>query len=114
LHELLSKVREARNKGASIGKIATMVNSVKDISILSTLTVEAKKAALVCVIGMGTLGVSTRLSLPALGSSLSYGYLDKPSAPGQLPCSRIYQYLRETIPRVNEDVIIRKEILECV
>jgi len=92
----------------------TMVNSTQDIAILSALTFKASQDAPVCVIGMGRHGASTRLSLPALGSALAYGYLDKPSAPGQFPCSLLSQRLRETLSRFDEDVIIRKQLLECV
>lgn len=114
IDELRSRVSEARAKSVDIIKIATMVNSTQDIAVLSSLTIEASKDSPICVIGMGSHGVSTRLSLPAIGSALAYGYLDKPSAPGQLPCSMLCQRLRETIPAFNEDLIIRKQVLECV
>lgn len=114
IDELLSRVDDARAKGADITKIATMVNSVQDVSVLSSLTITACKDNPLCVIGMGKHGVATRLSLPAIGSALAYGYLDKPNAPGQLPCSMLGRRLRETIPAFNEDVIIRKQVLECV
>ncbi|MCX6338661.1 MAG: type I 3-dehydroquinate dehydratase [Candidatus Aureabacteria bacterium] len=114
IEELLARVSEARAKGADIAKIATMVNSAQDITVLSSLTAKASKDNPICVIGMGKHGVSTRLSLPAIGSALTYGYLDKPSAPGQLPCSSLCQRLREVVPSFNEDLIIRKQILEYV
>jgi 3-dehydroquinate dehydratase-1 len=114
IDELLSRVSEARAEGADIAKIATTVNSAEDIAALSTLTINASKESPLCVIGMGSQGVSTRVTLPAIGSALAYGYLDRPSAPGQLPCSMLCRRLRETVPAFNEDMLIRKHVLECV
>lgn len=101
--ELSARVDEAYAGGAAVAKIATMVNSARDIAVLSSLTADVSRNNPVCVIGMGDRGLSTRLSLPALGSALAYGYLDTPSAPGQLPCSLLCQRLRETIPSFNEE-----------
>lgn len=112
LDELRARVDASRIEGADIAKIATMINSPKDVATLSLLTVEASKDTPVCVIGMGDQGVATRLSLPALGSALAYGYLDTPGAPGQLPCAVLCRRLRETIPAFDEDMIIRKRVSE--
>ena len=114
LNELLEKIDGARLKGADIVKIATMINSPQDIAILSTLTSSVSQESPICVIGMGSNGVSTRITLTTLGSVLTYGYLDMPSAPGQLPCSMLCQSLRKLIPQFNEDIIIRNQILEYV
>lgn len=95
LSELMDKVQEIRENGADIVKIATMVNCRDDVDTLTNLTVGAKKEGPICVIGMGSLGAPTRLSLPTVGSALTYGYLGKPCAPGQLPCSKIYQYIQK-------------------
>jgi 3-dehydroquinate dehydratase len=35
---------------------------------------------------------------PQLGSCLSYGFLDKPAAPGQLPAAEMARQLREQKP----------------
>jgi 3-dehydroquinate dehydratase-1 len=114
VEELSARINEAYTNGAAVAKIATMVNSTQDIAVLSSLTANASGNNPICVIGMGKHGVSTRLSLPVLGSALAYGYLDKPGAPGQLPCSLLCQRLREKMPSFNEDSIIGKQILECV
>jgi len=47
------------------------------------------------VIGMGEAWKQTRLSFPKLGSCLTYGYLDKPTAPGQESAAELVRQLRE-------------------
>lgn len=95
----------------AIPKISTMINNEADVDTLMTL-LDAAGDRPVCVIGMGSKGVKTRVLFPSIGSCLTYGYIDSPSAPGQLPTSMLIQQMRLLIPEYNQDVIIRKEILE--
>ena len=83
---------------ASIVKIATMVTREKDVEILRSLLLRNGTAPL-CVIGMGPLGTRTRVSFAALGSCLTYGYLDKPIAPGQLAAATLVEQLRQFLPQ---------------
>jgi 3-dehydroquinate dehydratase I len=94
-----------------IAKISTKINSQDDIKTLLAL-LEVDVGIPTCIIGMGPLGTHTRVSFPNLGSCFTYGYIDKSSAPGQLHCSRLTEELRGLNPAYNEDVIIRKQILE--
>jgi len=48
-----------------------------------------------CVIGMGNAWKQTRVSFPKLGSCLTYGYLDQPTAPGQVSAAELVRQLRE-------------------
>ncbi|MEK7270266.1 MAG: type I 3-dehydroquinate dehydratase [Planctomycetota bacterium] len=97
----------------AIPKISTMVTDDGDVDTLMKL-VELRDIGPACIIGMGSKGTRTRVLFPVLGSCLAYGYIDSPSAPGQLPASILTQQIRQLLPRYNQDMIIRKEIMECV
>jgi len=97
----------------AIPKISTMIVNDGDVGILMKL-METNNPRPVCIIGMGSQGTKTRVLFPSLGSCLTYGYIDSSSAPGQLPSSVLIQHMRQLLPQYNQDVIIRKEIMECV
>jgi 3-dehydroquinate dehydratase I len=74
-----------------IPKIATMVNTPEDMATLSqvaALDLGRPK----CLIGMGPVGVSTRLDLATQGSALAYGFLDASGAPGQIACGDMQRH----------------------
>jgi 3-dehydroquinate dehydratase I len=96
---------------ASVVKISTMVKTEKDIQTLQSLLGKTWKVP-ICVIGMGALGTRTRIVFPTMGSCMTYGYLDTPSAPGQLPSGSLVSQLRSLLPNYNQDYIIRKQVLE--
>jgi len=89
--ELETIIREAA-RNASIVKIATMIDSTSDIDVLGNLLSQDWGVPL-CLLGMGSLGASTRTHFPHLGSCLTYGYLDAPVAPGQLSARALLDYL---------------------
>lgn len=111
--ELQDIVGQVRGIPGTIPKIATMVHSQSDVETLEQLLKQTMDGP-ICVIGMGPLGTKTRLAFACLGSCLTYGYLDDPSAPGQLPSSYLTEQLRMLSGDYNEDVIIRKELFEFV
>ena len=90
-------VSDARKDGVDIAKIATAITGLADIHTL-TEYLERKRSYPLCIIGMGPLGAETRISFPALGSLLAYGYIDEPTAPGQFSCDELDARLRERIP----------------
>jgi 3-dehydroquinate dehydratase len=45
---------------------------------------------------MGDAWKQTRIAFPKLGSCLAYGYLDKPTAPGQVSAAELVRQLRVT------------------
>jgi 3-dehydroquinate dehydratase I len=92
LSELESIVERAQQNGA-IAKVATMIRSQADLEILRTLLSRKWKRPL-CVIGMGEAWKQTRVLFPKLGSCLTYGYLDKPTAPGQESAAELIRQLR--------------------
>lgn len=112
LNKLKDIIQKITSHDNVIAKISTMVNSSTDFNTLKKL-LDFNWKIPVCIIGMGSKGIMTRTLFPALGSCFTYGYLDTPSAPGQLPCRMLTEQLRQTFPEFNEDVIIRYELLEC-
>ena len=91
LDELRRITREAFANG-DVAKISTMINRPADLGILEKLLEESWPGPL-CVIGMGDLGVKTRTEFPKRGSCLTYGYFDKPAAPGQLSAATLMELL---------------------
>ena len=109
LPELKAILAEAERL-ASIVKISTRVRTRKDIEILRGLLQGPCKAPL-CVIGMGPLGTSTRVSFAAEGSCLTYGYLDRPAAPGQMSAARLVERLRAELAKYDKDYLSRRREL---
>jgi 3-dehydroquinate dehydratase-1 len=92
LTELEAIVERAQQNGA-IAKVATMIRSDADVEILRAL-LGRKWGRPLCVIGMGEAWKQTRILFPKLGSCLAYGYLDKPTAPGQVSAAELIRQLR--------------------
>ena len=90
-------VSDARKDGVDIAKIATTITGLADIHTLREY-LDRKRSYPLCIIGMGPRGAETRISFPALGSLLAYGYIDEPTAPGQFSCVELDARLRERIP----------------
>jgi 3-dehydroquinate dehydratase-1 len=93
LHEI---ILAAQSLG-SIVKITTMTNSPPEIGRLQSL-LDGNWSVPLCVMGMGPLGTPTRILFPVLGSCLTYGYLDKPSAPGQLSAAELVEKFLKISP----------------
>ena len=91
----LEKIIAAASPHASVVKIATMVHTDADLATLDAVLREPRKIPL-CLIGMGAKGTQTRTDYPALGSCLTYGYLDAVSAPGQLAARELVTHLHKT------------------
>lgn len=79
---LCETVRSGRSAGVDVVKIAAFASDELD---LRRMTGALKKCAdsAVCMLAMGPQGPASRISLPLAGSCLTYGFLDKPNAPGQ-------------------------------
>ena len=91
--ELDDLVRHMGETPGVIPKISTMIQGRRDIAALKEL-LSKHQGRPICVIGMGPDASETRIEFPALGSCLTYGYLDSPSAPGQLPAAVLRERLR--------------------
>lgn len=83
LHDLNSTARDARSAGADIVKIAAMCKSQDDVRTLTRFTLDHVHEGVV-VIGMGPVGITTRMLLPALGSLFTFAAYGEGTAPGQL------------------------------
>jgi len=62
------------------------------------LALLAARPGATCVIGMGGPDPELRVTLPARGSLLAYGYLERPTAPGQLAAAEMDARLRAASP----------------
>jgi 3-dehydroquinate dehydratase I len=93
LEELRDIVTRARVAAAAIPKVATLVRNEEDLRTLRRL-LDLDWGYPLCVLGMGPMGPRTRSEFPALGSCLTYGYLDTPVAPGQISARELTASLR--------------------
>ena len=93
LHALRDTVFEGSRYGHVV-KIATMITGPGDMEILRQLLADDWGVPL-CVLGMGPTSESTRTEFPRLGSVLTYGYLDRPTAPGQPRAADLMERLGE-------------------
>ena len=80
--ELSHIVRNGLAMDVDVVKIATRTETETEVATLERLLRACADISL-AVLGMGTRGPDTRISLPAQGSCLSYGYLDTAAAPVQ-------------------------------
>jgi 3-dehydroquinate dehydratase type I len=81
--ELISILFRAKNAGADLVKIATMVHNRRDLMNLLTLSLLSSP---IIVVPMGREGKIGRIMAPLFGSSFAYSTLDglPPVAPGML------------------------------
>jgi 3-dehydroquinate dehydratase-1 len=95
LDALLGIVDRCRLVPGAIAKLATAVRTDGDRNAL--LEVLARRPDRTCVIGMEA-GVGLRIELAARGSLLAYGYLEEPTAPGQLSAAETHLRLLTASP----------------
>lgn len=81
LGQLRAKYQRARRLGADLVKMAVTLRSPRDLAALLLLQASAKGDLV--LMGMGPLGKVSRLVLPAVGTRLVYGFLDRPQVVGQ-------------------------------
>jgi 3-dehydroquinate dehydratase-1 len=92
LREICAIVEQAHAIG-SIAKVSTMITQAGDADLLRSL-LRRRWDKPICVIGMGRAWSKTRIEFAKLGSCLTYGYLDKPTAPGQMSARELARRLR--------------------
>lgn len=95
LTELLSVVDRCRSFPQAVAKVATAVKGPADREALLELL--ARRPGRTCVIGMES-SEGLRIELGARGSLLVYGYLDAPTAPGQLSAADTHARLLAAAP----------------
>ncbi len=89
--EMLDILARCHEKG-DVAKIAVMPGSLREVLVLYEVMLKSKR--LVCAIAMGDLGKHSRIMAPVYGSLLTYGYVRKPVAPGQMRVDEILEGLR--------------------
>lgn len=78
---------------ADIVKVAALTQTPADVEVLKALLAR-RGGRPVCALGMGPLGLSSRIELARAGSCLVYGYADVPNAPGQPSCAELAEALK--------------------
>lgn len=79
---------------ADLAKLAVTPSGHEDVHRLLGVTLERRNDP-VCTIAMGTVGSYSRFLAPVYGSTLTYGSLGEPTAPGQLPVDRLSDLVEE-------------------
>jgi 3-dehydroquinate dehydratase-1 len=103
--ELGTVIGQSENLGGIV-KITTLTQTRADVKTLKSLLERRWKSPL-CVMGMGPIGSRTRIDFPLLGSALTYGYLDRPNAPGQLGAGEVTVELRRASGAYADEYVRR-------
>ena len=82
----------AFQKKADIVKIAAMANTFDDMVRLSSFTYDNRNKNII-TLSLGQVGRTSRVIFPSLGSIMTYGFVDRPQAPGQMRVSFIKRLL---------------------
>lgn len=82
-----------KGQGCDIVKIAVMPNNKEDIIRLIEFTLRHRNEQIITM-AMGEIGLPTRIFNPLIGSLITYGYINRPSAPGQLSINEINHMFR--------------------
>lgn len=98
LARLRRLVIRAHDAGADIVKIATQTTT--PIEIARLLTLQAETSTPLAVMGMGPLGRAARLLFACAGSTLNYGWIDRPLVPGQWSAAEF----RELLDRAQSEL----------
>lgn len=88
LDEVVSK-----GKGADIVKIAATAKEQEDMVRLALFTFRHRERGMITM-SMGDRGLPSRVFNPIFGSLITYGYVTRPTAPGQLSISELLDILR--------------------
>ena len=89
-NDLRKLVSRSREWNTDISKLAVLTRNSQDIKTLESLL----GLPGICLIGMGESGLVTRTEFPLKGSALTYGYLDKKAAPGQISAKELTRLLK--------------------
>ena len=91
--EMSELIRQGESWGIDIVKLAVYCKGPADRETLEN-TLRSNQKSSLALMGMGPEGLETRFTLPPLGSKFTYGFLDKPAAPGQPSCAALAQKLK--------------------
>jgi len=90
---LKTALLKAKSRGGDIVKIAAKAKSLKDVARLMAFTYTNRKYHLITM-SLGATGSISRLAFPMAGSLLTYSYIHKPTAPGQVPVKALREDLK--------------------
>ncbi len=90
--ELRAILKEMKSSKASIAKIAVTPTNMRDNLEILELLLETDMP--LCVIAMGQVGRHLRAVAPLYGSALTYGYVSRAAAPGQMSIAELRQAQR--------------------
>lgn len=99
--EIISRLVKMKDKGADISKIAVMPQCMEDVTTLlkATAIMKDKHSDITVVtMSMGILGIISRVTGEIFGSAMTFGIIDKSSAPGQVEIVK----LQEIMKNINE------------
>jgi 3-dehydroquinate dehydratase-1 len=88
-------IRQAEDQGVDALKIATHTATPVDVTRLLDLFSMTRLP--LAVMGMGPLGMSSRLLLANCGSVLNYGWIHAPNVPGQWAARELVKILRQCL-----------------
>lgn len=97
LKSLNGILKQAKDLGADIVKIAAFVKKPADLQTLAEFTLSNSWQKII-VIGMGEKGSVSRVAFPCFGSLLTFAHLGEASAPGQLDLATTVKLLRKLQP----------------
>jgi 3-dehydroquinate dehydratase-1 len=95
--ELTRLIYIGKRAGGDIVKLATTATSRADVEHLLDV-LRAHRDEQLIVIGMGDEGVVSRVFFPLFGSLLTWGFLNRVGAPGQLPVAELVDALCHYAP----------------
>lgn len=101
--DMISALKTLEENGADIVKLAVMPKTEEDVRNLIQATDEAACNELThpaVTMSMGSLGMSSRITGERFGSSITFGCVGTPSAPGQIPL----ETLREKLESVHNSL----------
>lgn len=94
--EIVGRLVKMNQLGADISKMAVMPQSMEDVAtMLSATAIMKDKYSDITVVtmSMGNKGVISRVAGQVFGSAMTFGILDKPSAPGQVQVDKLSQIM---------------------
>ena len=95
--EIVKRLNDMRALGVDIPKIAVMPNSPEDVLTLLAATLEVSESGMDCPIitmSMGKEGMVSRVSGGTFGSALTFGAVEKCSAPGQIEARELRKMMQ--------------------
>jgi 3-dehydroquinate dehydratase len=94
--------KAAYSKKADVVKFATRLKTQEDIVTLLRVSERFVPKRLITMMGMGPMGILSRLVAPLFNACFIYGFIGTPTASGQLPFRELQERIRTLYPRYDE------------